>query len=68
MKTKQLQEMRKESVESMTAKIAELKMQIAKIQMPRLGETPTNVKIASGLKRDIAQIKTLITESQSKQK
>lgn len=62
MKSKELKEMRNESIEKLNEKIVELKAHVIKSSMPSLGETKTNVKIASAARRDIAQLKTLITE------
>ncbi len=62
MKTRELKEIRNQTVEKMNEKIVELKAHVVKTQMPRLGETKTNVKIARAAKREIAQLKTLITE------
>ena len=62
MKTRELKEMRNESVEKMNEKISTLQALVVKEQMPRLGETKTNAKIARAARRDIAQLKTLITE------
>lgn len=62
MKTRELKETRNETVEKMEEKIVLLKASVIKAQMPRLGETKTNVKIARAAKREISQLKTLITE------
>ncbi len=65
MKSRELKETRNETVEKMTERIAILKSQIVKAQMPRLGETKSNVKIALAARREVAQLKTLITEKQN---
>lgn len=62
MKTREIKETRNETVEKMSEKIATLKELVVRTQMPRLGETKTNVKIARAARREIAQLKTLITE------
>lgn len=62
MKTRELKEIRNETVEKLSEKIAQLRVVLLKEQMPRLGETKTNVKIARARKRDIAQLKTIISE------
>ncbi|GEM_PF-1935212 len=64
MKTKELQALRSESIEKLSEKVMELKKEIVKAEMPSLGENPTNVKIAHHLKKNVAQIKTIITEKQ----
>lgn len=62
MKKQQFQEVKNESIEKLVARVAELKLKIVKAQMPSLGETPTNVKIAHNLRREVAQLMTLISQ------
>ena len=47
MKTRELKEMRNETVEKMNEKIVTLKALVVKEQMPRLGETKVSAKIAN---------------------
>ena len=62
MKTKQLKEVREESVEKLTARVSELKTQVLKESIPSLGKEVKNLKAVSGLKREIAQLLTIIGE------
>lgn len=65
MKKREFTEMRTQPLEKLTARVSELKAEIVKAQMPSLGKTEKNVKIAHKLRKEVSQILTIITEKKN---
>lgn len=68
MKKKAFTELKGETVEQLTARVATLKKTVLKESMPALGDARVNLKGAKHAKRDIAQLLTLITEKKNAEK
>ena len=68
MKKQQLQEVRTQTIEKLTEQVKELRVKSMKASMPSLGDRPSNVKVAYNLRKQIAQIMTVITEKKKEAK
>ena len=63
MKKRELNELKNESAEKLMARVAELKAEIVRVQMPSLGKTETNLKKAKAMRKTVAQMLGLITQN-----
>lgn len=62
MNTRELNELRSVPIEKLEARVLALRDEVATKKMPRLGDTVRDLKAIRNLRRDIAQILTIITE------
>lgn len=62
MNTRELKELRTTPIEKLEAQVIALRDEVVTKKMPKLGDTVRDLKAIRNLRRDIAQILTIITE------